>query len=58
MSGGSDYAFGNVKKERDEVRRRSMMVLDLLEHSIDLGNLGALFFLEKVSLVCRVSVIS
>lgn len=33
------------------MRRRSVKVLDLLEHAIDLGNLDALFVLGKVSLV-------
>ena len=41
---------GNKRKE-DDLRGKAIKVMDLLQHSAELGNMDALFTLGKVSLV-------
>ncbi len=38
-------------RSEEELRGRAIKVIDLLQHAADLGNLDALFFLSKLSLV-------
>ena len=43
--------FGGSKKKEEEMRRKSIKVVDLLQHSAELGNTDALFTLAQISLV-------
>jgi SEL1 protein len=49
-SGQESIGIGSKRKE-DEQRTKSIKVLDLLQHSVDLGSNEALYTLAKVSLV-------
>jgi len=45
------------KKKDEEMRGKAIKVIDLLQHSAELGNLDALFTLAQVSLVCLIALI-
>jgi SEL1 protein len=49
--GKENLKFGYKKKE-DELRDKAVKVIDLLQHSSELGNMEALYTLSQVSLVC------
>jgi SEL1 protein len=49
--GKENLKFGYKKKE-DEMRDKAVKVVDLLQHSAELGNMEALYTISQVSLVC------
>jgi len=49
--GKEHFKFGFKRKE-DELRDKAVKVVDLLQHSAELGNMEALYTLSQVSLVC------
>jgi hypothetical protein len=49
--GQETIGIGSKRKE-DEQRSKAIKVLDLLQHSVELGSMEALYTLAKVSLVC------
>jgi hypothetical protein len=49
--GRENLKFGYKKKE-DEIRDKAVKVVDLLQHSAELGNMEALYTLSQLSLVC------
>ena len=51
--GRETLKFGYKKKE-DEIRDKAIKVIDLLQHSAELGNMDALYTLSLVSLVCPI----
>lgn len=42
---------GASRKKEDELREKAIKVVDLLQHSAELGNLDALWTLAQISLV-------
>ena len=49
--GRESLRFGYKRKE-EELRSKAIKVVDLLQHSAELGNMRALYTLAQVSLVC------
>jgi len=47
----SDGSGKEVRKKEDESDRKAIKVVDLLQHSAELGNTDALYTLAKISLV-------
>ena len=41
----------NAGKKQDELKRKAVKVVDLLEHAIELGHVEAIYKLAQVSLV-------
>jgi SEL1 protein len=53
--GKENLKFGYKKKE-DDMRDKAVKVVDLLQHSAELGHMDALYTLSHISLVCILSV--
>lgn len=53
--GKDTLGLGSSRKKNDEMRGKAIKVIDLLQHSAELGNMDALYTLAKVSLVCLVT---
>jgi hypothetical protein len=53
--GKENLKFGYKKKE-DDMRDKAVKVIDLLQHSAELGNMDALYTLSQLSLVCILAV--
>jgi SEL1 protein len=51
---GKETLKFSYKKKEDEIRDKAIKVIDLLQHSAELGNMDALYTLSQVSLVCSI----
>ena len=49
-----DTLFLLSKEKQDELKGKAIKLMDLLQHSAELGNLNALFALAQISLVCHI----
>lgn len=52
--GKDGFGLGGSKKKEEELHRKAIKVVDLLQHSAELGHTDALYTLAQISLV-RVS---
>lgn len=53
-----DSLFSFSKERVEELRGKAIKVVDLLQHSAELGNMDALYALAQISLVCAINFIS
>jgi SEL1 protein len=51
---GQDSLFSFSREKVEELKGRAIKVVDLLQHSAELGNMDALYALAQVSLVCAI----
>lgn len=49
MGGGK---LSGMRRREEEMYRKSIKVVDLLQHSAELGNMDALYMLGQISMVC------